>query len=124
MVGLKKRGVITAVAAIGPHSSPRSVINPAITTGSVLDLLILKITANKNSFQAPTNAKIADAMIPGLVSGKMISKNRFVNPHPSNIADSSNSSGSCSKNPIISHITSGRLKLVFIMINAVFVSIR
>ena len=40
------------------------------------------------------------------------------------MADSSNSLGSCSKNPIISQITRGRLKLVFIIISAVFVSIR
>ena len=47
---------MTEVAAIGPHSRPLSVIKPAITTGSVLELLILKITANRNSFHAPTNA--------------------------------------------------------------------
>ena len=115
---------MTAVAAIGPHSRPRSVMNPAITTGNVLDLLTLSIHANKNSFHAPTNASIADAIIPGFVNGKIILKNLFVNPQPSNIADSSSSFGSCSKNPIINQITSGRLKLVFIIISAVFVSIR
>ena len=115
---------MTAVAAIGPHSRPRAVMNPAITTGNVLDLLTLSIHANKNSFHAPTNASIADAIIPGFVNGKIILKNLFVNPQPSNIADSSSSFGSCSKNPIINQITSGRLKLVFIIISAVFVSIR
>jgi hypothetical protein len=46
------------------------VINPAITTGNVLDLLILKITAKRNSFHAPTNARIPAATIPDFVTGK------------------------------------------------------
>ena len=67
---------MTAVAAMGPHSSPRSVIKPAITTGRVFERLTLRMTANRNSFHAPTNARIADAIIPGVVTGKTIRKKR------------------------------------------------
>ena len=51
--------IITAAALISPYSGPRSVVRPAITTGSVFEAGPLKIRANRNSFQETKNAKMA-----------------------------------------------------------------
>ena len=51
-------------------------MKPAITTGRVFERFTLRMTANRNSFHAPTKARIAEAMMPGVVTGKTMRKKR------------------------------------------------
>ncbi len=67
-------------ADILPHSIPRSVTNEAIATGKVCAVLLVNITAKRNSLQQRMKAKIAVAMIPGaaIQSGRLIEFDRNI----------------------------------------------
>ena len=64
-----------------------------------------------------TNENTAAARIPGLAKGRMILINAPIVEHPSIMADSSNSGGRSSKNPLRIQITKGKLKAAYKIIN-------
>ena len=103
---------MVAPAHILPQYISLSVIKLVKAKGAVLATILVKISANKNSFQAKIKQSIAVAAMPGLANGKIIFQSACIREHPSIIADSSNSSGISIKKARIIHIARGRLKVV------------
>jgi hypothetical protein len=71
-------------------------MKPDITTGSVLALIRVSMTAKRNSFQARIAERMAVATSAGAERGSTIFQNRCQAPQPSIIAARSSSAGSSS----------------------------
>src|SRR5438552_14523159 len=57
-------------AATSPHRTPHAVTNSDAPTVTVVALLMVSISANRNSFQVQMNVRMATAPIPGYARGK------------------------------------------------------
>ena len=65
------RTMTLPAAIMIPHDTPMSVTKPASSNGSVGAFLLVRMMANRKSFQARTMLKIADAARPGRLRGTM-----------------------------------------------------
>ncbi len=100
-------------ADISPHSSSYCETSPAMPTGSVVVAeVVVRMSANRNSFQARMIAKIAVAARPDAVSGSTMRTNTVMRLQPSTSAASSSSTGTSWMNARIIQVTNGRLKPV------------
>ncbi len=82
------RGIVTTIEAamIAPHGCSKELapVNCEITTGTVFILsVIVKVNANKNSFQAAMNASSPVETSPGIVRGSKISQKTLSGDAPS-----------------------------------------
>src|SRR3990172_6261564 len=98
---------IAAAATIWPYSDTYCPENSATTTGAVLALLWVRITAKKNSFQASMNANAPVANSGGREMGSTTSLNTCIVDAPSTAAARSSSRGTASKKPLSTQITMG-----------------
>ena len=96
---------VTPTAAISPHRMPLLVEKPAAATGVVWMSRLVRIRANRNSFQPPMKLRIATATRPGAATGTR--QNRPHCEQPSISAASSISRGTSRKKPTMIQATSG-----------------
>lgn len=93
-----------------PIKIPRCVCIAANATGTVFVFAPVKISANKNSFQARIKLSTAADIIPGAAIGKIIRKKAPIGVAPSIKAASSNDRGMLAKKPISIQTKNGKLK--------------
>jgi len=79
---------IVPAARIGPQSTPFSVLNPVMATGSVTAARPVRYKANGNLFHEVMRQSKKAATSPGKTSGNAIRKNIEDTPTPSTLADS------------------------------------
>ena len=79
---------------------------------------LMKVRANRNSFQAWMNSRIAAVKTPGAASGTMILKNACIRVQPSTRADSSSSTGRSLKNAVSVQMQIGSVNVTFGRISA------
>ena len=82
-----------------PIKIPRCVCIAANATGTVFVFAPVKISANKNSFQARIKLSTAADIIPGAAIGKIIRKKAPIGVAPSIKAASSNDRGCWRRSP-------------------------
>src|SRR5438034_6286235 len=94
----------------------------AIATGTVARSRDVRLSATGNSFQLKMNARMPDAIRPGMTSGSVTRRNASSGRQPSTSAASSISGGNSRKNARISHTVIGKLIVTCVRINAMRVS--
>jgi hypothetical protein len=94
----------------------------ATRTGRVFEFSPAIITGIRNSFQERSETNIPVATKPGAANGKIIRVNNLKVEAPSTLADSSISTGICSKKLINNQIANGILNPAKIRINPNFES--
>jgi hypothetical protein len=107
-------GAIASVdnADISHHCGPRWKCCDAISIGTVLASLNVRIREKRNSFQAKMKHSKKVAVKLGSVMGMIILKNIWVREAPSTMAASSMEWGTCDKKLRITHTAMGKLNEV------------
>src|SRR5579885_1791022 len=118
-------GTVASVpmAMISPHLMSKDVMNSAMPTGMVFELpSVMRMLANRNSFQDSTNTKTPTEKVPGKAKGRKIRRKALKKDAPSTQAASSISRGIFSKKERNIQSANGNVNTQWQMTNPAMVS--